>query len=186
MTKRTITFLKCQEFREILVGPEIVDFFDYWNRLRASRCMPERPEVDPVDVPRAVLPHLYILVRDPAGDFRFRLAGTRMAEVFGRDITGKRVVDVLRNSEQNHAQNTYKRVVKMGKPSHSRALYKSPLGGDPFLYQRLTLPLGTEEETTHLLGALILRRESHHYEPFCDVDTRTHMVPTGRVETMMA
>jgi hypothetical protein len=186
MVKKSSTFLEPPEFRTILVGPHIQSFFDYWDGLRGARAMPERSDVDPLDVPRPLLPNLYILVRDDDGGFRFRLGGTRLVEIFGRDITGKRIEDVLRDEVLANARRSYERVIERGKPSHSRALYCPESGGTPFVYQRLTLPLGSGTETTHLLGAVYLYREGQLYETYSDVEARELVTPSERVDTMMA
>jgi hypothetical protein len=48
--------------------------------------MPAHRDIDPVDIPR-VLPHM-ALVHKPDGQFRFRLAGTNIMQMIGRDLTG--------------------------------------------------------------------------------------------------
>jgi hypothetical protein len=48
--------------------------------------MPAHRDIDPVDIPR-VLPHM-ALVHRPDGQFRFRLVGTEIAQMIGRDLTG--------------------------------------------------------------------------------------------------
>lgn len=182
----TPTLLDLQEFRSNLVGQYIRDFFDYWDRLRGSRSMPMRSEVDPLDVPRPILPSLYILIRDDDGGFRFRLVGTRLAEIFGRDITGKRIEEVLRDEVLSNALRSYDMIIRMKKPSHSRARYFPASGENPFLYQRLTLPLGTDAQTTHLLGALFLQREDLPFVTYSDVEAREVVTTSDRVETMLA
>ena len=183
---KTPPLLNKEEFRSNLVGDYIRDFFDYWDRLRGARPMPTRSEVDPLDVPRPILPSLYILIRDEDGGFRFRLVGTRLAEIFGRDVTGKRLEEVLRDGALTNALRSYDTIIKMGKPSHSRALYFPASGEDPFLYQRLTLPLGTQAQTTHLLGALLLQREDLPNVTYADVEAREVVTISDRVETMLA
>ena len=114
------------------------------------------------------------------------MVGTRLAEIFGRDVTGKRLEEVLRDGALTNALRSYDTIIKMGKPSHSRALYFPASGEDPFLYQRLTLPLGTQAQTTHLLGALLLQREDLPYVTYADVEAREVVTISDRVETMLA
>jgi hypothetical protein len=65
----------------------------YWQAKRGRRDLPLRSDIDPVDIPE-LLPTLILLdVLSEAGQtaprFRFRLVGTRMVEMFGRDPTGQ-------------------------------------------------------------------------------------------------
>lgn len=184
--QETPRLLDISAFRLNLSGPYLRDLFDYWVHLRGERQMPLRSDVDPVDVPRPILPYLYILVRDDDGGFRFRLVGTRLASVFGRDVTGKRLEEELRGDVLRTALESYDRVIKLGKPSYSRALYRIGADEEPFFYQRLTLPLGTETQTTHLLGVLFLRRDDQPYDIYSDVEAREIVTPSDRIETMLA
>mgnify|MGYP002382222703 CR=1 FL=1 len=64
------------------------DLHAYWQRLRGRRLAPERGEIEPSDI-RAILGDTFIL--EVAGDatFRFRLAGTRVCALYGRELKGK-------------------------------------------------------------------------------------------------
>lgn len=61
--------------------------YDYWNRLRGTRLAPRRFEIEPVSIGDA-LPDTFILERSPDGTFPFRLAGTRLCELFKREFRG--------------------------------------------------------------------------------------------------
>jgi hypothetical protein len=61
--------------------------FAYWNHLRADRVAPQRFEIDPSRI-GAILPYTFILERLDAETFRYRLAGTRMCEIFGSELRG--------------------------------------------------------------------------------------------------
>ena len=78
----------------LAVSSFILGVYDHWNGLRRGRCMPSRADLDPVELPRALLPSVFMVdvTRDPL-DFRYRLLGTALVEWFGHDPTGRRVVD---------------------------------------------------------------------------------------------
>jgi hypothetical protein len=63
----------------------------YWTTLRGARPMPERDEIEPSAI-RALLQDMFILGRDgdPSGRaiWRYRLAGTRVSALAGRDLKG--------------------------------------------------------------------------------------------------
>ena len=67
---------------------------EYWHRLRGDAPMPLADAVSPFDL-RPALGHIVLIdVLDDGWDGRFRLYGTRVAETYGRDMTGRRVSDI--------------------------------------------------------------------------------------------
>lgn len=62
--------------------------YSYWNALRGDRLAPARLEVDPGRLVN-ILSETFILERDRAGTFVFRLAGTRICEQFGYELRGR-------------------------------------------------------------------------------------------------
>lgn len=61
------------------------DVFAYWNKLRGIRLAPDRSEVDPAAI-RGALGDTIILAREPGQRATFRLAGTRVCALFGREL----------------------------------------------------------------------------------------------------
>lgn len=66
-------------------NPGISELFLYWNRLRAGREAPDRKQIEPVDI-RAYLADTFILENGMRQDATFRLAGTRVCAIFGREL----------------------------------------------------------------------------------------------------
>lgn len=64
------------------------DLFTYWDKQRASRPAPERGDIDPAAI-RHALGDIFILAADFVDDQRFRLAGTRICALFGRELKGE-------------------------------------------------------------------------------------------------
>src|SRR4029079_18335494 len=62
--------------------------FDYWNRQRGQRSAPTRSEIDPGAI-RHALGDTFMLEADFIDGIRFRLAGTRVCALFGREIKGE-------------------------------------------------------------------------------------------------
>jgi hypothetical protein len=62
--------------------------FEYWNKKRGIRAAPARAEIDPVEI-RQALSDTFMLAADFVGELRFRLAGTRVCALFGREIMGE-------------------------------------------------------------------------------------------------
>jgi len=62
--------------------------FEYWNRQRRDRPAPSRYEIDPAAICHA-LGDTFMLAADFIDGIRFRLAGTRVCALFGREIKGE-------------------------------------------------------------------------------------------------
>jgi len=62
--------------------------FDYWNKKRGTRPAPERADIDPTEI-RHALSDTFMLAADFVDQLRFRLAGTRVCALFGREIKGE-------------------------------------------------------------------------------------------------
>ena len=65
--------------------------YTLWQRLRGERALPSRGDLDPVQVPTAMLPHMQLLDIEPGPPvrYRWRLIGTHITGALGRDSTGK-------------------------------------------------------------------------------------------------
>jgi len=68
--------------------PSTRELYDYWQRLRGSRPAPERTEIEPSDI-RRILGDTFILEVASRNDYRFRLAGTRVCALYGRELKGR-------------------------------------------------------------------------------------------------
>lgn len=72
--------------------------FSYWESLRGNRIAPDRADVEP----RAIAPILgdtFILERDMSGTLPFRLAGSRICSIFGREMKGASFLAGLRQED---------------------------------------------------------------------------------------
>lgn len=79
---------------EILAQPadrSIEALLAYWTAKRGARAVPRREDIDPIEL-KDHLPSLFMLdVLDAGRDFRYRLVGTTIAEMSGRDVTGAKL-----------------------------------------------------------------------------------------------
>jgi len=62
--------------------------YAYWNERRGARTAPERGEIEPGAI-RTALGDSFILGREPGAIPSFRLAGTRVCSLFGRELKGE-------------------------------------------------------------------------------------------------
>jgi hypothetical protein len=68
--------------------PASRQLYAYWEELRGRRPAPERAEIEPGAI-RQILSEAFILALDLTNDYPFRLAGTRVCALFGRELKGE-------------------------------------------------------------------------------------------------
>jgi hypothetical protein len=61
------------------------EFFAYWDRKRGTARAPDRADIDPAAV-RGLLGDIFVLSCEPNFGFPFRVAGTRVCALAGRDL----------------------------------------------------------------------------------------------------
>jgi hypothetical protein len=66
--------------------------YAYWNELRAGRIAPKRLEIEPSRI-GAILAETFMLERMGRAGYVYRLAGTRLCEVFGTELRGSDLLD---------------------------------------------------------------------------------------------
>jgi hypothetical protein len=67
--------------------PLTQELYDYWNGRRGAEAMPERGDIDPAAI-RRILANSFVLAIDQGQSPRFRVAGTKVCELFGRELRG--------------------------------------------------------------------------------------------------
>ncbi len=65
--------------------PSSREFFAYWNAQRGDARAPERSEIEPGAV-RELLGDIFVLSYDDVAGYPFRVAGTRVSALLGRDL----------------------------------------------------------------------------------------------------
>lgn len=73
--------------------------FTYWDKLRAGRLAPDRTDVDPRDI-APILGDTFILEGDRDGILPYRLAGSRICALFGREMKGVGFLDAFRDDDR--------------------------------------------------------------------------------------
>lgn len=127
---RPVTDLPARVLREL---------FDYWSRKRRAAEVPDRADLDPVDVP-GTLPHLYLLNVLPGPEYEFRLIGTALVSRLGFDPTGRKVRDVIAGNDLDYMNRLFARAVESRRAIYSRSHYRFPPKGYLRVH-RIILPL---------------------------------------------
>jgi PAS domain len=102
-------------FRNALARPEHRQLFDYWESLCGENGLPCRSAFSPHQV-RRLLPAISLIdVARPLMHSTVRLAGTRLRELYGKEITGLPLSEVI---DCNGRKEAYGRAVEAGEPQH--------------------------------------------------------------------
>jgi hypothetical protein len=67
--------------------PSVLELYNYWNKRRGQQAAPERSDVEPGAIPRA-LADAFVIAFDANAAHPFRIAGTRLCAAFGREVRG--------------------------------------------------------------------------------------------------
>ncbi|MCP4615921.1 MAG: PAS domain-containing protein [Bradyrhizobium sp.] len=65
--------------------PSSRDFYAYWDRVRGNAPAPDRSDIEPSAV-RELLGDIFVLSYDAEAGYPFRVAGTRVCALLGRDL----------------------------------------------------------------------------------------------------
>jgi len=87
--------------------------YSYWNDVRGDRMAPARFEIEPSRI-AAILSETFILERTESGVFRFRLAGTRICEQFGREFRGENLMALFDAEDQDLIERDLKQISQQG------------------------------------------------------------------------
>ena len=72
--------------------PTSRQLYAYWDRVRNGRVAPRRFEIEPAKI-ATILPETFIVEDAGMLGYRFRLAGTKICEHFGRELRGADLLD---------------------------------------------------------------------------------------------
>ncbi len=129
-------------FRAQLVLREQRQLYDYWCDKRKANSLPCRSDISPAAFPR-LLPDVSLIdIEFDPFRFRFRLAGTRLREIYDREVTGLYLANCHWDVNQDYWTKTYVRISQTGKPA--QGVIRGPSAEKDHLVQFwLRLPLAT-------------------------------------------
>jgi hypothetical protein len=135
-------------FRAQLVIREQRELFDYWRACAKGAAMPSRGNINPAAIP-ALLPGVSILdAGKQPDDIIYRLAGTRLRDIFGKEVTGKSVFDLEFGEKRNYWLAVYRKVIEERVPMQGAV--KGPVADrDHVVLFWMRLPLSENSETVN-------------------------------------
>ncbi|UUX51565.1 PAS domain-containing protein [Nisaea acidiphila] len=97
------------------------DTHKFWRDLSPAPTLPARSDFGPADIPRDILPWIFLMevLREADGkfDFRYKLAGTSNVSLVQRDPTGKRASEIFRNGDRNFMLESFDITVLLAEPT---------------------------------------------------------------------
>lgn len=127
-------------FREELLGDQLRDVFLHWNKIRGNRAMPERREVDPAEIRRALC-RVWIYEREEDGEFRCRLAGEEINTAYGKPLQGRLAREMIGPKFDEIVEPRWNYVLDRGAFFHGYSVESA--AGHPI--ERLCLPLADKD-----------------------------------------
>lgn len=130
------------------------EIYAYWDGLRDNAAAPMRSQIEPAAL-RHVLPDLFMLEAHDDGSLIFRLVGTRICALFGRELRGHSFHELWAGGRNNATLEIAQGVI----------LYESPAmmnligfheNGDSYEFDMLLLPIRSSvNRCDRLLGVLL-------------------------------
>jgi hypothetical protein len=133
----------------------------FWDRVRGSRSMPSLSDIDPVEMHRSILPHVFLVnVLEHPRKYVFRLAGTKVEEHVG-PIKGKSPDSLNFGAEATNILRQYDKTVSHRTPTEFRHNF---IGTDRRRYDftRLLMPLSPNDKDVRWLFGIVLFFGRHH------------------------
>jgi hypothetical protein len=138
MGRRVLTESSNVAFRAQLVIAEQRQLYDYWARAAAGRAMPARGDISPAHFPR-LLPNVSLLER-VGSRLKVRLAGTRLRDLYDREITGLYFDEIDWGDKQSYWQAVHEHIAATFRPA--QGVVRAPrLDKDHLVQFWLRLPL---------------------------------------------
>lgn len=131
---------------ERIRSSQVRAIYDYWNRKRGNRRMPARADIDPAEI-KPLLAYILLtdLHYDPLRAY-FRLVGTAVAEVAGRDLTGQWLHEAEVDGGVELWLRNYDRLARERAPVYGRTR-ATVQRGDERIFEWILLPLSSDGET---------------------------------------
>jgi hypothetical protein len=130
-------------------------FLSYWRTKRRGGVLPQRRDIDPLEIVK-LLPSVF-LIDVEEDDFRFSLVGQEILDRYG-PLKGQSLRELMSGRELARTLEEHRLCVTARLPVYVENTEHSAAEGDGLLYQRLLLPLAGEGDSiTTLAGSMAFR-----------------------------
>ena len=144
--------------QETMKHPLSRELYEYWNQRRGARAAPERGDIDPAAIKR-ILGDSFVLSVEPGEAPLFRVAGTRICSLFGRELRGEEFAGIWRDEHSPQIRELVALVAEeeIGVLAGADTEADTEAGnGLPCNFELLVLPLSHRGRSgRRMLGALV-------------------------------
>ncbi len=130
---------------------EIGQMVAHWDRLRGDQRLPAPAAIDPVEL-KPFLSRLFLVDGPSLEEMHLRLAGTSYRELYGFEITGRRLLDLIPETERPDLVREYRHCRDTAAPVFHAGSMNWRERGAQIRYDRVLLPFGQEGRVTRILG----------------------------------
>ncbi|MBO0132324.1 MULTISPECIES: PAS domain-containing protein [Agrobacterium] len=140
-----------------------LDIYNYWDELRGNRPAPRREDIDPARL-KHHLGDLFILTEKGEEAPFFRLAGTRICDLFGRELRDRPFSELWPAAKAVFPCRVARGILQHQLPVVFDVEAEDDFGAAPLAFEMLLLPLRTDEGAApRLLGALLPAHPRHEF-----------------------
>jgi len=130
----------------------------YWAGKRRDRRMPARCDIDPVEIPGDIWPHIMLLDvvwDDGAPRFRYRRVGDVFWRGTGREPTGLFINDVLPQTAgyRRYVVGIYEEMAWRQRAMYTENVFSLEGRDTPMSVKRISLPLSNDDATVNMVLA---------------------------------
>jgi hypothetical protein len=144
--------------------PILLALYTYWEAVRGGKDVPDRRDIDPIDMPRFILPHLVLTEIHDGPRLRLRLIGTEIVRQHRRDNTGRFYDDFLQGPYLDYLNSLYVELRRSRLPLFSESVFSHV--GSHLLVSRLILPLTHAGSDVRIgLAAQVFKATGGHPPP---------------------
>lgn len=150
------------------------EFLAYWDRLCGPRAAPERSEIAPSAI-ASQLADTFMLQTDAGCESQFRLAGTRICSIHGRELKHMPFAMLWHPKDRSSISRLVKSCM-MDKTSMRLDIEGTTARGRKALFELTLLPLASEANVHYLIGTIIALGRSFWLESDPIVENRIQTV----------
>jgi hypothetical protein len=135
-------------------------FFAYWDSKRGDARAPERSDIEPSAM-RELLGDIFVLSSVAEAGYPFRIAGTRVCALFGRDMKDQRFTSLFAAESRHEIEEITAVVADEMLPAIAGLTAMSPCGATTHL-ELLLLPFNNRAHTPISLTGMLAPFDASH------------------------
>lgn len=140
--------------------PSSREFYAYWDEKRGAARAPDRSEIEPGAV-RELLGDIFVLSYDSAAGYPFRVAGTRVCALLGRDLKDRSFSGLFAPESRREIEDIVAVVAEEALAAVA-GITAVAEDGRPAHLELLLLPFNTRAHTPLSLTGLLAPFETEH------------------------